>query len=261
MKKLDFKFIVMFTVIAILCGCSSLPDHLEKENGEYYLLMESNEVTHPDDSCFYPVYPVVMFDSIEEMKNDIESLNFTEEELEAIETFDRDEEGRIMICDLDLLYQPVFPSDLPEYRVEWTGVNYAFLFGHSGDPNRVWFELTSQEYYEREVGNLLDEDNYAEMTSQSEEDRNATVYYYTVPLYDEGVHTDVERKRVIYTYDKDGNTFYVYEYYDVASNPAPKYIDVYGTVADKYVHLYVSNLTVRPSIEWLSSFGLEKFNG
>ena len=261
MKKRYFKFIVMFTVIAILCGCSSLPDHLEKENGEYYLLMGSNESTDPDDNCFYPVYPVVMFDSVEEMKNDIESLNFTEEELEAIETFDRDDEGRIMICDLDQLYQPVFPSDLPEYRVVWKGVNYGFLFGYVNDPNRIEFELTSQEYYEREVGNLLDEDNYAEMTPQIEEDRDATVYYYTATVYQDGVHTDVERKQVLYTYNKDGNTFYVYEYYDVASNPAPKYIDVYGAVADKFVHLHVSNLTVRPSIEWLSSFGLEEFKG
>lgn len=258
------KFVSFIVVIAIttLCSCSSLPEHLVKENGSYYLIVdELNSDSYSANNSSLRIAPSLRFESIEELKNDIETANFTKSELKELRRFEKDEDGKILICNLDDLYEPVFPAEYSEYTVILVGNYYNFRAETAADSNSVYFQVTTQEHFERERDEILSSgDDLREATTSVVGDRNATVYTYSATESDGKRRTEVERKRLIYSFEKDGETFYVLESYRYSSDSTPYMITVCGPSKDKYIILYITDLQTRPSIEWLSSFGLVEYS-
>ena len=67
-------------------------------------------------------------------------------------------------------------------------------------------------------------------------------------------------KVLVYQITTDDSVFHVKETYRLnESKTVPQNITVYGTCKNQYFDIYIQYLTERPSVAWLSSFGLREY--
>lgn len=245
-------------VLLSLAGCISsnanMPYDITQENSEYYLIMkETFENNSSNTSSGMIAAPSITFHSVSEMKHDIQTGNFTEFELEQLSRFTKDEAGRIKICNLDNLYAPQFPTTLGEYSVVWDGDSYTFFITNA----EIQINILSKEAFDAEVdsqNNFEKNTKFKILAKSVESGRNATVYTY----YDH--RSKHQMKRVFYMISGDSGTIYADELYDLTlSNTLPISVHIIGS--DNGVHFRVAfqRPKERPSVEWLSQFGLREY--
>lgn len=264
MKKLIIPLIILLIVIlavVLLLLFYSAKDYLLiKKSGKYYISLD--ERYHESVSCC-DIAPVIFFDSVAEMKNRILFGDFTEEELKEIGRFYM-EDGLIPITDISKLYEPLYPDDFNGYTVSWTGSNYYYTFYNTDHTRWEYLTISSSSYYPEHIEKLMDYKNqYTEFLSSecilekvvSEADRNATAFYFKRPGH-------IEFKVVIYQFKNRGTTFTIYEKYELdKSDSVPRFVKVYGDYQGMYFYFSMYDLEERPSVEWLSQFGIKKFEG
>ena len=258
MRKIMNIIIVGIFVLLCLTGCSTsnadMPYDITQENGDYYLIMkETLDDNSGSTSSEITVAPAITFGSVAEMKHDIQTGNFTEFELEQLSRFTKDEAGRIKICNLDNLYAPQFPATLSEYRVIWDGESYAFFITGTGGQ----INILSKESFDAEVDSQNDFEKNTKfkiLGKSVESDRNATVYTY----YDH--RSKHQMKRVFYTISGDSGIMYADELYDLTlSDTLPISVRTIGSDNGVYFRVVFSQPKERPSVEWLSQFGLREY--
>jgi len=209
------------------------------------------------------IAPKIEFDSVAEMRNRILFGVFSEEELKEIGRFYM-KDGLIPIFNIAKLYEPLYPDDFNGYTVSWEGSYYTFTF-HSPDNTRYqYFQISpgSGSYYPKHIEILMDYENrYTESLNRnctleavvSETDRNATTYYFKR-------QNGVEFKEVIYQFRDHGTTFTVNETYKLdKSDSVPQTVEVYGEYQGVYFTFTMRDPEERPTVEWLSQFGIKKF--
>ena len=239
----------LIVIILILTGCSPSGYQLINENGNYYILYEGQpEPTNPNDLVCEPA-PAIYFSSMKEMKSDIQKGKFTEEELKELSRFThRDERGAIVICNLDDLYQPIYPSDL-DLTVVWRGPKYHWAF-REGDSYRGLFTAEPRDediFTERENPETYWVPNNS-VTYVS--DRNATVINYA----GYGDHTS---EIICYRIEAEDKILLVEEFHDLTVNTYE--VNIYGKQGDQYFYISFLDPPERPSVEWLSQFGIQKY--
>lgn len=267
--KLFVKFLTLILVCCIFTSCANNKYRMIVDGSNYYIVLDENIVTNSSPTQFtftdtsgnnwmaYIDPPAhggaVVFHSISEMVCDITDGTFTEEELQIIGTFQKDNAGRIIVCNLDTLYEPVFPNSYDHYNIRWTGESLSYSVLNSDESKNVFLGLYSQEYWQKCIGNLenfkdrISKDN---VITQHERQRNATIYLY--PGYDE------DRKDCIYSFTNANETYFVHEVYDLAiSSVIPKTITIYGISQGQCFYVSIIEPNERPSIEWLAQFGLK----
>ena len=220
--------ICVIILLAVITGCANraetgsqmdMPYDIVKEDNDYFLVMkEKINVTEAEkeDTNMNGETSVggpcgITFEDIEEMLSDIRTGNFTELELQSFtDYFPKDDEGRVKICNLSEMYEPVLPSDLEIDKIYWKGTEYEFLLSQNGKYYGEYILAITYDEYSEEVEKA---EKYAEITKcevygqENEEDRNAVVTY---------VNLGGEKwKHVYYSISDENKNYHIVEFYQV----------------------------------------------
>ena len=236
-----------------------MPYVLKVENGQY--LMEFTEKAPSfsgSQTIFWPE-----FSSVEEMKNAIETGDFSDLEMEALRMFaKKNESGDVLVCDLDNILEPLVPTGFLLEHITWHGLDYTFYYTEVD--GRIAIQLHNSErnkkMFEEEYINFLNNPNVTLTASDTEPERNATIYYYETYI--------AKLKEIQYVIQTEDKTYYIDEFYMVSrkdgrdhsdySDTVPQYVQVWGT--DKGIEFYAMiDIDERPSMEFLSQIGIRKY--
>ena len=261
-KRMPKKYLLIFAIaLAILiCVYSYNRYQLFKADGRYYIIYKGQQEPTNPNGLIQEEAPAIYFTSTKEMKEDILKGTFTKEELKELSRFHRDKGGAIRVCNLDKLYEPTYPADLNP-TVRWHGYYYTWEF--DSDVSSSSFVMSFNTYpdypdayelwhlgplaYRRENADII-----KSVTTTS--DRNATVIKYTTA-------DNRTIKSFWYKIESGDKTLLVEERHDLTFEITfKKYcIDIYGKQGDKYFRVINIETTERPSVEWLSQFGLQEY--
>ena len=277
MKKKLCVFVLVFVCVLMLFSCQKTSENnqiiqdppadslysLVLDHDSLYMLLKNEIVPSAPDNGLESSSDTVnggclvdnndepaslAFTSVSELKEKILSYALTAEELEQIATFERDGEGRIPLWNMSRVCEPALPSGVNYSRGELFGANFRLILQTADGEEGIYCNVNPDAYretlgYERL---LIDES----MRVYQTEDRNATV------IENKGLLGTV--RRYMYEISGDSVTYTVGEiYYDVEENstvPDSVYIYMETDYECYYVEWY--GLTERPSVEWLTSFGV-----
>lgn len=165
MKKVH-KCLAVALVFLLLSGCSANtnPYEIVHEDGNYYLVISNNESEDlANEASGQIMGSVIYFASMDEMVSDINTGNFTKDEMEMISSFETDDAGRIIICDLSKLYVPILPDSVTVKKIKWTGTSYTYyLRCGDGEQFHSMKIYNSVESYNHDVDYYS---NFADQTS------------------------------------------------------------------------------------------------
>ena len=193
----------------------------------------------------------VYFETVDAMVTAIRTNSLSPDQCETIRnSFPQDANG-IRIVDLDHVFDAALPDGLFVNCVEWEGPSYTFEFD---DENGVFGNLrvlTKEDYetlYADQYTAFFDRAGITVLARGNVADRNAEAVLYESP---DGTLRAIRYAlangvTVVETYFAPGGT----------SSAIPVTVELYGETdaAAFYAKLY--ELTERPTIEWLSRFGL-----
>ena len=294
MKHTYPKYIQVLALILVICltGCTSeamqakteQTDPAEvttqkqpsqysiiEENGSYYLnFSDGNEP--PEE--YSSQSATVDFDSLAEMQDAFLNNKLEEYQINQIkDIFPKDSQGRIQIWDMNNLQQPTLPFDLVLGSVGLTGQRYVFFVNSihadsvssespiqsAGSYFQCLMKESYDEYFKRKYEDFFEKKTVHLTSTTAGPDRNSTVYdYYT---------NAAELRQIRYVLTVGSKTLYVDESYILSiiddllpvSDTVPSSIEIFGCDNGRYFHVYLSGFSERPSVEWLSSFGLTDF--
>ena len=270
-----FKLAWLILVTALLVGCSAegrtpqstqaeptydLPYEIIRDDDGYYLLLEDGiEVNDEMEGSLSIDGSKIIFGSMEEMVQDIKTGNFTEEELQELSKFEKDENDRIVLCDLSKLFDVYAPEEFSKKTITWFGDAYKFeLCSSERELICYVFEGFSNAVKEEKIDNLItcrEIVNFTLLSTEQIEDRNATVITYTAKNYE----LIKEGKRVFYTIVDGEKEQFVCEEYSLSTDEVPDTVWIYGTENGRNYCVAVINNQSRPSVEWLSQFGVREY--
>ena len=193
----------------------------------------------------------VYFETVDAMVTAIRTNSLSPDQCETIRnSFPQDENG-IRIVDLDHVYDAVLPDELISMGVEWEGPSYTFEFY---DENGVFGNLrvlTKEDYetlYADQYTAFFDRAGITVLSRGNVADRNAEAVLYEAH--------DGTRRAIRYALANGVTVVETYFAPGGTSSAIPVTVELYGETdaAAFYAKLY--ELTERPTVEWLSRFGL-----
>ena len=236
--------------------------YITKQDEQYFLRNGFHPTTNSDTSdtmnnC--EMWHGVSFDSVEEMRDDFLNYQFNESEIAHIEALLERHNGLVPIPDLTRLCKPVLPNDVSTNgRVQWSGsASYSFSVS-CNNIYRLSMNTITKSYFEEtpdRIFNLSVRDRLEVIYQEQIEDRNATLYRTRSP---KNGHIS---EFIFYTLTDGDKTIYVYESYfypGYSPENLSAFIKMYIQDDDRYAYVYMDNYEIRPTMEWLLSFGLEK---
>ena len=273
MKKYS-SLIVLLALFVILAGCGK-----QSSNARVIASHEDYSIVTDDDGC-YLVFdekgkfandvndlsasiaaPSLSFKSIEELRDKMLEGKLSVEEKTTIQKFSKDDAGKIKTMDFDNLYTPLVPTDSEIGAVSWSGGElYTFYIDSeicSSMKLRVLNESNYASSFKNQYEDKLHNNDLVDIyKTETIEDRNATVYYHTTIAG--------ELKAIQYTLEVNEGKLTISETYQIrmedssieVSETVPSSIEIFGELNDTYFYCTLYHFTERPSVEWLSSFGL-----
>lgn len=193
----------------------------------------------------------VYFETVDAMVTAIRTNSLSPDQCETIRnSFPQDANG-IRIVDLDHVFDAALPDGLFVNCVEWEGPSYTFEFD---DENGVFGNLrvlTKEDYetlYADQYTAFFDRAGITVLARGNVADRNAEAVLYEAP--------DGTRRAIRYALANGVTVVETYFAPGGTSSAIPVTVELYGETdaAAFYAKLY--ELTERPTIEWLSRFGL-----
>lgn len=266
------KILAGILAITLLSACAPNPYQVINEDGQYYIVINQKESAPKNTNK--TVYegseqPYIVFESVDEMKNDILSGNYSEEEWGALIRLSKFSyfDGKIPICNLDTLCEPVFPTMYDSYTIRWTGVDYSFKLLDADEKDVRVVVVLSKDEYDKKVERWRNWQDYIdtgiydeEIDLQIDSEQNAALYSYTYWYFNTNGYGNAlheAQKDYIYLFEANGNVYYVFEHYaENTSANVPEYVQIYGKSNDMYFWIAIFDPLERPSREWISSFGL-----
>ena len=256
MKKL---IILLIAILLLTSGCSSEKYQLIKEGEEYYILYNASS----SQSSHMEVEYAVFFNSMKEMKDAIANVDFTEEQLEEFAKRLRKQdqrEGKLHFLNIDNLYEPIYPSDL-KLTVKCMGRSYQWILTNSTGSKHISMSPHMGQYRsERETVEAyiksLEDEEILSVTNIS--DRNSTAIEYI-----DGHGNNV--KSIYYKIETGEKNLIVLEtvYLNEISEDNKIYfkdkIQIYGEQSGNYFSFSIFKTDERPSVEWLSQFGIKEY--
>ena len=292
MKKKIFSVFTAFVYVVILFVGCSFPSMVTNEDKELSNPAESqNDIVSSNESKDFTVssegeeyairftdrfkeslgkddfllemvatnYP--KFSSVADMKKRIETADIPINEL-AFFYADNGMKDVVQICDLSNLYDIKLPQSTSLERILFMGNSYCFEFS-SKDCEGYLDYFNNEEDYTRQLAERhIDQlrEDFIILSDDEVNDRDARVVNFKTGL--------AELKRIYYTIDNANGNMYVCESYVLkylrenspleTSSTVPQKIYIYGTNDGAKFFGVLFDLKERPTLEWLSSFGLEK---
>jgi len=271
MKKIIAAVCVLCCLVAVCLFCMTpsisgevISDNnnyiIKKDNGKTLLQFKKftietlNNGTYEMEANILPI-----FRNLKEMKSNILEGSIDEKYLKGLQRF-ANEEYVLEICDLDSLSDVRLPNDVTLDHVTWHGKDYSYSIAWNCGTGSVRY-LTEDEYYSNalpECSKLDLVDSVKIRYTEYIEDRqaNATVYMAGHQLYTNLLYQIVDENRILYvseTYVGGADGGY-----------PPRTIRICGEENGVYFYgffliAYDDPAAVRPSVEWLSSFGLTPY--
>lgn len=250
---------------------------ISMKNGICYLNFSDGNDSTPSNSNISGTWLADLeFSSLGEMKDAFLNHRLKEYQINTMkEVFEEDENG-IIIPDMNHLYEPSLPDNLTTYSclniILSSSACYGFeLYAPSVDPTSVealdytygYFSIVSQERFDKLYSDKLSFLDGIWGSQTQVEDRNATAYrYYThsggfiVMTYD--ILVGDKTLRIIEEYT---TAWYGHEssLTQPVSDSVPHTVRIYGSANGQFFEIALSKFEERPSIEWLSSFGVTEY--
>lgn len=246
---------------------------ITEEDGKNYFVFDDPEMyappTIPDGFNISVIAPVAKFTSLKELINHVKNGTLTEEQRRAIALFEKDENGRIEICDFEDMYLPILPLDCTIGDVVWNGDSYNFDIKVT-KAEIAYFNIVSKEDYDRKLlkANYTDKFSNPNITvvGTEKDEQGKTITYYTT---DAGYF-----KEIRYNCLEAGREFFVVESYCLEARGAfkdlvvghmtisdtiPSSIEIFGIENGKYYVVSLFNFSEGFTYDWLVSFGITKY--
>ncbi len=234
---------------------------IEESDGKFYLVITDDAYKSTINES--QTEPYLSFSSVSEMKDKILSGKLTENEIAKMSTFSKNSDKKIEVMDFKKVYEPIFPSDIIwDGSVKWYGKYYHPSFVKSDKFMYMTFSVQTSDIYQDSLQRSKDSIHNNDLVTITDtvqtEERNATVYHYTT--------SSGEFKSIEYVIETENGKIFVMEDYRLTTNnkdlptsdTIPSSIDLYGDFGDRYFDCFITGLTERPSLAWLSCFGLDE---
>ena len=205
------------------------------------------------NASYSSIKGTVYFETVDAMVTAIRTNSLSPDQCETIRnSFPQDENG-IRIVDLDHVFDAALPDELISRGVIWEGPSYAFEFD---DENSVFGNLrvlTKEDYetlYADQYTAFFDRAGITVLSRGNVADRNAEAVLYESP---DGTLRAIRYAlangvTVVETYFAPGGT----------SSAIPVTVELYGETDAAAFYATLYELTERPSVEWLSRFGVRE---
>lgn len=219
-----------------------------------------------DEDCLIFEYPC--FSTLTEMREAIVTGTISEKEMQTVfNTANRCEDGSIEICNVDKLYECVLPAELSVKHIIWTGIMYDYrVSGSIASGSFICLNETDyQDNIDSQYKDFLDNEQLIITKQEYEEDRSAVVYHYT------GERSN--GKYICYEIGTGDKRIIVQEVYrfgvgkealttddtTLVSDEVPDNVRLWITDGSGYASVLLNGFSERPSVEWLSQFGLREY--
>lgn len=270
MKKLLCCLIAV--CVMLLCGCgntSNDPDNVSavevlsndkysvmESNGEYYLSFNDNINITTGSTQTGAATPgtTITFKSVKDMRDAIVNGDFSSAQLTGMQNFAKASNGSVAVCNVNELWDVVYPQDLSLEWISWTGPTYCFRLSNDVLEGNVYF--TSKSNYEKRMRRAVYEETETfKFTSiEADPERNGTIMTY------ESQKTGRKGKQIVYTYSENGFDFTVSEkYFFEHSETIPFLITTMAEGNGIYYYWNIGGFTERPSYEWIKSIGVTPY--
>ena len=230
--------------------------YLSVVSGQYYLhyTKERSNILNDLGS--------LSFGSLDELIDKIRNNRFEEREHNVIRTAFRRDENGVLLFDLDHPFYPVLPHGMVVNEVGWNGLTYSFGISEAGGDGSGTFAYlhvlprdVDSQTFEREYETLLDREQITVTSRTRTEDRNAEIVLFST--------SSADQQRIRYTLPNGVivDEQYVLKSYTSllkASALIPQMIHLYYESERCCFTVSIFGLTERPSVEWLSRFGLSE---
>ena len=194
-------------------------------------------------------YPV--FSSLREMQQKLKTGDLAEEEIAELMRYAPKDTNIVEICNINKLYEATYPENIAVEYIMYTGRGYSYELGN-GTIGYIHY-LCQDDYeslFEDEYNFTIGGPGFTVLSVEQVADRNAEVL-----RYDNGI-LGMECRRVRYTNQTDHGIQYVLEVYEGDTLSS---IRIYGMNNGAYYSVFLHAPEERPSLEWLSSFGLREY--
>lgn len=279
-KKIFALFITFVMVMLALSACSDpvpaentaeateqtkeilqdpIASYVEKEDKQYIVFAEDQlaELKQDINQSNRADYPE--FDTLSEMKAYIKAGDYTDSEvLSFLRGGAINEADQLEVFNIEKLHDIQTPSNMEIEGYAWEG--NAYYIELKGDPMRGFAYVMDREGYEfklQEEEFFFQQQNVEVVSDEQIEDRNARERCFKSAV--------AEGRTVSYTLENNGNTMLVIEDYchkryngDTykVSETDPYTVEIIGKNGDAYFWVCILDIEERPSVEWLSSFGI-----
>lgn len=221
-----------------------------------YILTPKEPLPDVYSCCSAQIYP--KFTSIGEMRQGIIEGPISQYELCSLAHRSLNTDGGVEICDPNHLYEFTAPDDFYLDYIMWLGKSYyCHLTGENARGSIYCYnERDYTESFNNEYKDFLTNPLITITEQRTTSDRFATVYY--------GNTSRAKEKFICYEFHIGNKTIYIQEEYllEIEDNLLPVSADVpstiyfWGTENGGYFYGIFSDFTERPSIQWLSQFGI-----
>lgn len=227
-----------------------------EENTRYYVsLVDGRNYLNFDggNAANYPITGNVSFHTVDEMVATIRSNSLSAVQCEIIRNSFPQNGNGFLVIDLDHVYNATLPDELTVRGVDWEGPSYCFDFDDEDGVSGILRVLAKEDYatvfadgyetfFERTGITVLSRENVAE--------RNAEVILYETAdgTYRAIRYALANGATVVETYSAPGGT----------PLAVPDTVELYGETEAAAFYAKLYGLTERPTVEWLSKFGLQE---
>ena len=246
---------------------------LDKENGKWYLEFKDEDAIPDSEELNVSSFHLADFKSVADFYERLLYSGLPKRALaKAKEAFNRNDDRRILLVDIENLYVPVLPCGCQEYesyRVVWEGSSLsAYIdcthasFNFTLPPERVTvypWKFGYDRLYESWIVDYFDDEII--LSEEKVEDRNATIYHHRPALtsYQGGtswsvMYTLIENEKKVEVHE--GYTNECWQKENRVPNDIGVFIEENGIRT--FCKIYPHN-DERPSEEWLLSIGVQPF--
>ena len=263
MHKKGLAFILFVLCVSLMVGCSAevMPYHIiEGDDGWRIELSDAlKKENDPLNLGNCDIIREIHFKTLSDMRQRLIEADLTSEELFSLSRFMKDDDGNIVIPNLDNMYVPVLPEGVQIVSVSISETNsdcYRFNLKLGDEESGTTTNITymSDKTFKDTFDNLylgFLQKGYQVVSQTYEAERNADVYIYHVG--------NAERKMIVYTYKNDTGTYWIQEYYPFEYYDAPLETYVFCDTETADFQVFMFRPQQRPSFDFLTGFGMEPY--
>ena len=290
--KLTFYIILIIVFIFLVSGCSNstnsysedsetspkkdevvnLDYSIVDEKGKNYFVFDNPEQYYSspteDELDISIMVPTAKFDSVEELISSVKKGTLSDEQKRAIALFEKDENGRIEICNLDEMYQAKLPISCTVENVSWYGDHYTFTLDI---PNATagYLKIVTKDNHElslkNEIDTVFNNPMVTVINTETDAEGREITYYSTSAGYFKLIrytHSDETRDLTIiekYRIKIDNSSDNILYETLTVSESIPSKIAIYGLQSGQYFEVSAFELSNEIESDWILSFGISKY--